>query len=85
MSFRERIPPIIPYLILASSTEGFSSGVSFLFLGLYEAVGSRFEAVDVAATAGRDVVVGGRVFTFTHDGDDCPLFMDRISCEDSDN
>ena len=71
------------YLILASSTEGFSSGVSFLLLGLFVDdgdCGCCCAGAVAAATAGREAVVGGRpAATFARDGDDCPLFTVRTS------
>ena len=73
---------ILHYLILASSTEGLSSGVSFLLLGLtVEAFDG--DCVIAAATEGREAVVGGRPAAVALDG--CPRFAVRISWEDSDN
>ena len=80
-----RMMRVIPYLILASSTEGFSSGVNFLFLGApADDVDGDCGGGGGAATAGRDAVVGGRPAATT-DGDDRPRFAVRISWEDSDN
>ena len=70
------------YLILASSTEGLRSGVSFLFLGLPVEVFDGDCAADI--TEGREAVVGGRPEA-AHALDCCTRFAARISWEDSDN
>ena len=71
------------YLILASSTEGLRSGVSFLFRGLPVEVLDGDCAADI--TEGREAVVGGR--STAARALDCwlPRFAVRISWEDSDN
>ena len=69
------------YLILASSTEGLRSGVSFLLRGGLpdvEVFDGDCACADI--TEGREAVVGGRISL-----DCCPRFVARISWEDSDN